>query len=96
MPERKKNPPIGWAPFAEVLIAHKQTQEAIRYIPKITNLEARMKLWISLGYWREAADLAKELKDVKTLVSIRQRCTDENVNKYMDKMLKDMGVQIHR
>ena len=30
-----------------------------------------MKLWMTLGYWRDAADIAKELKDVKTLVMIR-------------------------
>mmetsp|Transcript_8410 Transcript_8410/g.11326 ORF Transcript_8410/g.11326 Transcript_8410/m.11326 type:complete len:835 (-) Transcript_8410:32-2536(-) len=93
MAREKKNPPIGWIPFAEVCIANKQNQEAARYIPKIPELEIRMKLWISIGYWRAAAELAaKELKDVKALIHVKSKCSDQATIQYIDAQLRSLGV----
>eukprot|EP01104_Vermistella_antarctica_P013241 TRINITY_DN397_c0_g1_i3.p1 TRINITY_DN397_c0_g1~~TRINITY_DN397_c0_g1_i3.p1 ORF type:complete len:827 (-),score=204.45 TRINITY_DN397_c0_g1_i3:93-2573(-) len=86
---KSKRSPIGYAPFAEVCIGAKASQEAATYIPKCEVPATKVELFIRIDHWKDAGDIAaKEAKDPEMLQSIRQRCQDAEANSYLDGLLK--------
>eukprot|EP00211_Chloroparvula_japonica_P005283 CAMPEP_0119139206 /NCGR_PEP_ID=MMETSP1310-20130426/27101_1 /TAXON_ID=464262 /ORGANISM="Genus nov. species nov., Strain RCC2339" /LENGTH=819 /DNA_ID=CAMNT_0007130473 /DNA_START=263 /DNA_END=2719 /DNA_ORIENTATION=+ len=80
----KRTPPIGWKPFADVCIAADEPREAVRYIQKIPEPQVKMKLWIAIGYWREAAVIAIQLRSMRDLAYIKANCESRDTIAFIE------------
>lgn len=53
-------------------------------------LQDKMKLWMSIEYWREAADIAKEQKNARALQHIRAKCNNKEVEQYIAQLMASL------
>ncbi|KAI3971867.1 hypothetical protein MKW92_052396 [Papaver armeniacum] len=64
---KEKRPPIGYRPFVEACIDADEKSEALKYIPKLTDLTERAESYARIGMAKEAADAATQSKDGELL-----------------------------
>lgn len=60
---REKRPPGGYKPFVEACIDAGQKNEAVKYIPKLTDPRERSEAYARMGMAREAEEAASQAKD---------------------------------
>lgn len=70
---KSKKPPIGFEPFVDVCVQHKEIYEAKKYIQKVKE-ENRIKYFIKANLLEDAAKAAFEKKDLNTLNQIQALC----------------------
>jgi ABC-type uncharacterized transport system ATPase subunit len=66
----ERKPPIGYLPFARCCLKHKQIDEALLYIDKISSLEDRFDVLLEAASYRKAAEVAYKLKDEQRLDAV--------------------------
>ncbi|MQM07858.1 hypothetical protein Taro_040703, partial [Colocasia esculenta] len=64
---KEKRPPTGYKPFVEACIDAGEKNEALKYIPKLTDPREKAEAYDRIGMAREAADAAAEAKDSELL-----------------------------
>jgi len=85
--ESKKSP-IGYASFARAAIRGKQPDTEVKhYIRKITVPEERYDLLCEASMWKEALDIAAELKDTRRLLNVKLLCNNEAIQLEVDQRL---------
>jgi hypothetical protein len=87
----KKVPPIGFQPFIEACIAHKNLPEAAKYIARLTDYHEQMEWLCNIGYWNDAVDIAGREKDGEALMLLRERCRQTQVVTKIEKLLALLG-----
>lgn len=88
---KEKKSPIGYAPFAEVCLAHSRKDEALKYIPRIADPSERAQFYLRLNMYHEAIISAKESRDVSLLQTIRAKCTDPSLQRSIDTILQQLS-----
>jgi len=84
--------PIGYAPFARAAIRGKQPENEIKhYLRKISVQEERYDLLCEAGMWREALDIATELKDPRRLLNVKSLCNNEALQIEVDQRLGSLA-----
>ncbi|KAL9245057.1 hypothetical protein vseg_018753 [Gypsophila vaccaria] len=68
---KEKRPPIGYKPFVEACIDANEKNEALKYIPKLTEPGERAEAYARIGMAKEAADAASQSKDSELLGRLR-------------------------
>ncbi|XP_041994658.1 protein VACUOLELESS1-like [Salvia splendens] len=69
---KEKRPPIGYRPFVEACIDAGEKDEALKYIPKLSDPRERAEAYAKIGMAKEAADAASQSKDGELLGRLRQ------------------------
>jgi len=88
----KDKSPIGYHPFADGCIEAGAITEAIKYIRKISDPSLRVQYFVNIGNFIEAADVAKSIKDVSLLTSIKSKCTGNvKATSYIDQILAQLN-----
>ncbi|GAB4837663.1 vacuolar protein sorting-associated protein 16 [Ancistrocladus abbreviatus] len=64
---KEKRPPIGYKPFVEACIDADEKNEALKYIPKLSDPRERAEAYARIGMAKEAADAASQAKDSELL-----------------------------
>ncbi|XP_072968310.1 protein VACUOLELESS1 isoform X2 [Typha angustifolia] len=62
---KEKRPPGGYKPFVEACIDADEKEEALKYIPKLTEPRERSEAYARIGMAKEAADVASQAKDTE-------------------------------
>ncbi|KAL6073866.1 Vacuolar protein sorting-associated protein 16 [Balamuthia mandrillaris] len=89
---KEKKSPIGYRPFVEVCMAQNAPNEAALYIDKLPEVGERIELYMSIGYFREAADVAfKDLKDPAALEEIRSKAKNRQDQIYITELMQNLG-----
>jgi hypothetical protein len=60
---KEKRPPMGFRPFVEACIDADEKAEALKYIPKLSDLVERGEAYARIGMAKEAADCAAQAND---------------------------------
>ncbi|GAB2222949.1 hypothetical protein Droror1_Dr00017081 [Drosera rotundifolia] len=68
---KEKRPPIGYKPFVEACIEHDEKNEALKYIPKLSNPREKAEAYARIGMANEAAEAASQAKDSELLGRLR-------------------------
>jgi len=84
---KEKKSPIGYEPFVDVCIGAKANSEAVKYIPRVATLTARVEYYMRLGMYKEAAEMTFKEKEFDLLVNIRNRCTHRESIAFIDQLL---------
>ncbi|CAG9822683.1 unnamed protein product [Phaedon cochleariae] len=71
-----KKSPIGYAPFVDVCLEHDNRQEALKYLPKVTD-DIKIKYCIKAGCLEEAADIAFQQRDIQSLLYVQGKCNTQ-------------------
>ena len=90
---KEKKSPIGYEPFVQVCIDKSKESEARKYVPRVANAERRANLFLQLKMFREAAQLAQELKSLDLLQTTRNAAIAENDRQgvaYVDSVAAEM------
>ncbi|CAG2117553.1 unnamed protein product [Medioppia subpectinata] len=72
-----KKSPIGYEPFVDICLEHRNRYEAQKYLLKI-NEENKIKYYVKCGLLEDAAKFAFEAKDVEALDYVSSRCGPTN------------------
>ncbi|XP_050227188.1 protein VACUOLELESS1 isoform X2 [Mercurialis annua] len=64
---KEKRPPTGYRPFVEACTDADEKGEALKYIPKLSDLRERAEAYARIGMAKEAADAASQAKDGELL-----------------------------
>ena len=84
--------PIGYAPFARAAIRGQQPEIEIKYyLRKVTVPEERYDLLCEAGLWKEALDVATELKDARRLLNIKSLCNSDAIQLQVDQRLGSLA-----
>ncbi|KAI9882725.1 MAG: Mitochondrial-processing peptidase subunit alpha [Watsoniomyces obsoletus] len=67
--------PIGWEPFATEILSAGNPKLASSFIPKCSNAEERIDLYVKCGMVLKAAEEAFKIKDVEKLEELRGKVT---------------------
>eukprot|EP00112_Aurelia_sp_Birch-Aquarium-sp1_P019595 Seg4875.2 transcript_id=Seg4875.2/GoldUCD/mRNA.D3Y31 product="Vacuolar protein sorting-associated protein 16" protein_id=Seg4875.2/GoldUCD/D3Y31 len=71
---KSKKSPIGYEPFVEVCMKYgPNRQEAEKYIQKVP-IDKRTKLYMKMGYYEQAAEMAFQVKNIDDLNAILPKC----------------------
>ncbi|KAH6780752.1 vacuoleless1 [Perilla frutescens var. hirtella] len=68
---KEKRPPIGYRPFVEACVDAGEKDEALKYIPKLSDPRERAEAYAKIGMAKEAADAASQAKDGELLGRLR-------------------------
>ncbi|KAL5731811.1 vacuolar protein sorting-associated protein 16 [Ranunculus cassubicifolius] len=60
---KEKRPPIGYRPFVEACIDAEEKEEAVKYIPKLTDAREKAEAYARIGMAKEATDAASQSND---------------------------------
>eukprot|EP00163_Fabomonas_tropica_P009719 TRINITY_DN19584_c0_g1_i1.p1 TRINITY_DN19584_c0_g1~~TRINITY_DN19584_c0_g1_i1.p1 ORF type:complete len:262 (-),score=75.70 TRINITY_DN19584_c0_g1_i1:92-877(-) len=74
---KEKKSPIGYRPFVELCIKENAYSESAKYILRLPDLLSKCQYYIQIGYLREAADLAVQMKDAELIEEIRGKMNDK-------------------
>lgn len=90
--------PIGFAPFVDACLDSddektKKEKEAMRYIPLVENAQQKVDYYIRLVKFKEAIEVAVDLKDVELLRYIRSKTKNSKTMETIDQLLKDWGYE---
>ncbi|XP_057532014.1 protein VACUOLELESS1 [Amaranthus tricolor] len=90
---KEKKPPIGYKPFVEACIDAEEKGEALKYIPKLTDLGERAEAYARIGMAKEAADAASQAKDSELLGRLRLSFTQSTAaTSIFDTIRERLGV----
>ncbi|KAF7282142.1 vacuolar protein sorting 16 [Rhynchophorus ferrugineus] len=71
-----KKSPIGYAPFVSVCLDKDNKAEGLKYMPKVSD-DLKVKYFIKLGCFEEAADTAFQQRDQQSLLTIQFKVADQ-------------------
>lgn len=71
-----KRSPIGYAPFVDVCLQNGNREEALKYLPKVSE-DIKVKYCIKAGCLEEAADIAFQQRDMQSLLYIKSKCGNQ-------------------
>ena len=78
----EKKSPVGYKPFARACIKYNQPIiEIEKYIDKIGVQEDRFDMLFEIESWRQAADVARQLRDGDRLTLVMSRCKDDTLKR---------------
>lgn len=83
----KKNPPIGFRPFANIAVQKGQNALAEQYIVKVPELDYQLIMLQHIGSYMKAAEVAVKNKMFESLSEIAQKSNDRAVMDYVDTMM---------
>eukprot|EP00455_Lapot_gusevi_P050047 TRINITY_DN7201_c0_g1_i3.p1 TRINITY_DN7201_c0_g1~~TRINITY_DN7201_c0_g1_i3.p1 ORF type:complete len:118 (-),score=25.31 TRINITY_DN7201_c0_g1_i3:42-395(-) len=84
---KKNSSPIGFLPFVESCVEQKNLAEAAKYILKLPEAEQQMEWFCNIGFFKEAAEVAIQNRDVESLQKIRAQCKTPSVLSFIDAAL---------
>lgn len=84
---KEKKSPIGYGPFVQVCLEANAIREAEKYIPKIQDVIERVEYFIQIGAYEDAFEHAKNSKNDKLLLQIRNKCNKPSLIDAIDQML---------
>lgn len=89
--QTKRTPPIGFEPFIEACVENDSTNEAVKYIHKLSVANEKMEWFCSIHCYGEAAEVAHAEKNVDALRYISSRAKAKpSVKARVDEMIKDL------
>ncbi|VEN47400.1 unnamed protein product [Callosobruchus maculatus] len=71
-----KKSPIGYAPFVDVCLDNNNRQEAMKYLPRVSE-DCKVKYFIKVGCLEEAADVAFQQRDLQGLMYVQSKCGNQ-------------------
>lgn len=86
-----KKSPIGYAPFVQMCMQQKATHEAVKYVPRISNPQEKVELYIQLGHFQEALEVAAQLKNVELLKLIQAKSTNSQTQNYINQLIQQFS-----
>jgi vacuolar protein sorting-associated protein 16 len=87
---KSKKSPIGYGPFVEVCLSRNNTQEATKYVTKVTDVRQKVEYCVQLAMWKEAMESAFQAKDQKLLLLVANRSKDQQVKSAVQNLLKKL------
>ena len=87
MTKQKKAPPIGYRPFANVLIQKSQYELAEQVILKVPEVDYQITMLQYIESYKKAAEVAVRAKMTEVLPEILQKTTDPAVREYIEGVL---------
>uniref|UniRef100_A0A1J3HQF2 Protein VACUOLELESS1 n=1 Tax=Noccaea caerulescens TaxID=107243 RepID=A0A1J3HQF2_NOCCA len=75
---KEKRPPTGFRPFVEACIDADEKSEALKYIPKLSDLVERGEAYARIGMAKEAADAAAQANDGGELLERFRKTFSQN------------------
>ncbi|EOA29029.1 hypothetical protein CARUB_v10025283mg [Capsella rubella] len=75
---KEKRPPMGFRPFVEACIDADEKAEALKYIPKLSDLVERGEAYARIGMAKEAADAAAQANDGGELLERFRKTFSQN------------------
>lgn len=87
---KEKKSPIGYEPFADVCIAAKIPEEAMKYIPLIQDPVKRVNYLVQIGRWHEAAEAAAKERNVPLLQHILTSCKVETERQFIEALIAQL------
>jgi hypothetical protein len=87
---KEKKSPIGYEPFADVCIAAKVFEEALKYIALIPDPTRRVQYLIQIGKWHEAAEAAAKEKSVPLLQQVLTSCRVETERQFIEALIAQL------
>ncbi|KAG2296374.1 hypothetical protein Bca52824_043043 [Brassica carinata] len=75
---KEKRPPTGFRPFVEACIDADEKAEALKYIPKLSDLVERGEAYARIGMAKEAADAAAQANDGGELLERFRKTFSQN------------------
>eukprot|EP01113_Clastostelium_recurvatum_P007331 TRINITY_DN1340_c0_g1_i1.p1 TRINITY_DN1340_c0_g1~~TRINITY_DN1340_c0_g1_i1.p1 ORF type:complete len:828 (-),score=182.11 TRINITY_DN1340_c0_g1_i1:129-2612(-) len=84
---KEKKSPIGYEPFVEACLDGRNTQEAMKYIPKIVAPDKRAEYYLMVGAVREAVDVALKEKDPDIIMRLRTKTTNRDHLAFLESAL---------
>mmetsp|Transcript_43622 Transcript_43622/g.113661 ORF Transcript_43622/g.113661 Transcript_43622/m.113661 type:complete len:859 (-) Transcript_43622:130-2706(-) len=87
----EKKPAAGWRAFAEICIKYEQRQRAVEYIHRVHDASDKVRLFVQIDQYIEAAKAAIDAKNLDLLSLARTRCRDPVSAKKIDAMAAEHG-----
>lgn len=88
-----KKSPIGYAPFVNVCLQKNNRQEALKYLPKVSE-DLKVKYYLKANHLEGAADVAFEQKDLQGLLYIQSKCQQQsNLMEKINDMILQLGAK---
>ena len=84
MTKQKKAPPIGYRPFANVLVQKNQYDLAEQVIVKVPETDYQITMLTYIEKYMKAAEVAVKAKMPEALPEIYSKCTDPSVREFID------------
>jgi hypothetical protein len=79
--------PIGWLPFIEELLKHKQEARAAKFVPRLREITDRVEWFVKLDEFQMAIDDAYDGRVPELIQQIRKRAQNPSIIQYADKKL---------
>lgn len=86
----KKKSPVGYRPFVEACLQQKNTVEALKYIPRVSDTWERVELYVELQCFKEAIETAFAQKDPDMLRWIRTKTQHSQTKATIDDLLSKL------
>mmetsp|Transcript_324 Transcript_324/g.338 ORF Transcript_324/g.338 Transcript_324/m.338 type:complete len:744 (+) Transcript_324:332-2563(+) len=83
----KKNPPIGFRPFANIAVQRNQNQYAEQFILRVPEVDYQLNMLQYIGSYMKAAEVAVKNKLFDSLPEIAQKSNDRAVMEFVDSQL---------
>lgn len=77
-------------PFVDICVQHNSPREAEKYIQYIKEPVEKVDKMLLLGLYADAAEVAKQAKNVDLLVTVRNKCKDTKVVAFIDNLLMQL------
>ncbi|CAB9505372.1 sorting-associated protein 16 homolog [Seminavis robusta] len=78
--DSKAKSPVGYKPFARVVIKGKQSvSEIMRYIDRVTFPEERYDLLCEAELWKPALEEAAKMRDARRILNVKSLCNDSEI-----------------
>ncbi|CAH1109343.1 unnamed protein product [Psylliodes chrysocephalus] len=88
-----KKSPIGYAPFVDVCLQHDKRQEALKYLPKVSE-DIKVKYCIKAACLEEAADIAYHQRDMQSLLYVQSKCGNQFAQNQLAEKINTMIMQL--
>lgn len=89
---RSKKSPIGYGPFVDVCLEEGKLEEAIKYLPRVSE-ELKVKYYVKTGLLDEGAKIALEQRSIEALLHVQRRAVTINntqlvqlINQYINQI----------
>lgn len=80
----KKNPPIGWKPFADMAVKKGQKTLAEQFIMRVNDPEYQLLMYQHIECYMRAAEVAVKLRNEEVLEEIFRKTDDPEVRNYIE------------
>ena len=88
----EKKSPVGYKPFAQACIKHKQPSGVVEgYIDRVALQEDRFDLYVEVRLWQKAAETAFRLKDPLRLRQVQANCMMPGLHRSVEELLVKLG-----